>query len=271
VDIIVKGRHTEVLDRFRRHVAEKVSKIGRLDQKAIRVDVEVTAEHNPRQSQRRERVELTIASRGPVIRAEAAAEDRYAALDIAFAKLESRLRRALDRRKCRHGAHAAVRIIDLPVTATDETLPAGSGSGEDLASRPQADAEPAGEAADELAPGEEPAADADVVPVKVTGQGPLIVREKFHAATPMTIDQALFEMEMVGHDFFLYRDVATGRPSVVYCRRGYQYGVIRLMDELTEAPAARNGQAAAGAQGDPVPSLALRPRVGESDQTTSRA
>jgi ribosomal subunit interface protein len=271
VDIIVKGRHTEVLDRFRRHAVEKVSKIGRLDQKAIRVDVEVIAEHNPRQAQRRERVELTIASRGPVIRAEAAAEDRYAALDIAFAKLESRLRRALDRRKNRHGAHAAVRIVDLPVREPDETAPDGAGPGEARASQPEGVAQTDAEPADEPAPGEEPAADADVVPVKVTGQGPLIVREKFHAASPMTIDQALFEMEMVGHDFFLYRDIATGCPSVVYCRRGYQYGVIRLVDELTEAPAARDGQASAGAHADPVPSLALRPRVGESDQTTSRA
>jgi ribosomal subunit interface protein len=103
VDIIFKGRHTDVLDRFRRHARAKLAKIEKLDHKAIRVDVEVTAERNPRQSQRRERVELTISSRGPAIRAEAAAEDRYAALDIAFSKLESRLRRACDRRKCRHG------------------------------------------------------------------------------------------------------------------------------------------------------------------------
>src|SRR5437763_8648517 len=94
--IIFKGRRTEVQERFRKYAASKLGKLERLDRKAIRVDVEVTTERNPRQSDRRERVELTIASRGPVIRAEAAADDRYAALDRAFAKLLERLRRSCD-------------------------------------------------------------------------------------------------------------------------------------------------------------------------------
>jgi ribosomal subunit interface protein len=250
VDIIFKGRHTEVLDRFRSQAMAKLAKIAKLDHKAIRVDVEVTAEHNPRQSQRRERVELTISSRGPVIRAEASAEDRYAALDIAYAKLESRLRRSCDRRKGRHGAHAAVRVNDLPAAAEAPDAAAGPPAA------PTAQA-PDGPAA---AAGDGRAADAgdDVVPVKMQGSGPLVVREKFHGASPMTIDQALFEMEMVGHDFFLYRDIGSGRPSVVYRRRGYQYGVIRLIDAATEivegtgtaaaAPGSPDGQAGRAAQ-----------------------
>jgi ribosomal subunit interface protein len=205
VDIIFKGRHTDVLERFRRHATAKLSKIERLDGNAIRVDVEVSTERNPRQSGRRERVELTIASRGPAIRAEAAAEDRFTALDMAFAKLESRLRRAGDRRKCRHGAHPASRTADLPGSALSpsdaQQLPDGLAGGDD-----------------------------DVVAIQMEGDGPLVVREKFHGATPMTIDQALFEMELVGHDFFLFRDSDGGGPSVVYRRRGYQYGVIRLVE-----------------------------------------
>src|SRR5580693_4466268 len=114
VDIIFKARHTEVLERFRTHATAKLVKIEKLDSKAIRVDVEVMEEHNPRLSGQKERVELTVFSRGPKIRAEAAAEDRFAALDMALAKLESRLRRASERRKDRHGAHAAVRLTDLP-------------------------------------------------------------------------------------------------------------------------------------------------------------
>ena len=102
MDIVFKGRHTDVLERFRQHATGKLAKIEKLDHKAIRVDVEVTTERNPRQSDRKERVELTITTRGPAIRAEAAAEDRFAALDLALAKLESRLRRACDRRKDRH-------------------------------------------------------------------------------------------------------------------------------------------------------------------------
>ena len=256
MDIIFKGLHTDVLDRFRKQASAKLAKIEKLDHKAIRVDVAVTAEHNPRQSQRRERVELTISSRGPAIRAEAAAEDRYVALDIAFAKLESRLRRACDRRKGRHGAHAATRVIDLPAAgdagaepvSADEALPETA----DLAqAQPAPDVADAADAAPDVAPaaareatGNGHAADGsdDLVPIAMEGDGPLVVREKFHGASPMAIDQALFEMEMVGHDFYLYRDAENGCPSVVYRRRGYQYGVIRLVDTGDQANG-RAGQA----------------------------
>jgi ribosomal subunit interface protein len=232
VNIIFKGRHTDVLDRFRRHATAKLAKIGKLDSKVMRIDVEVCAEHNPRQSQRRERVELTISSRGPAIRAEAAAEDRYAALDMAVSKLESRLRRAADRRKCRHGAHAAVRVIDLPAANAEDGEPGA---------QPEIPAQ-----RDELEMAESVAADGlsadDVVPIQAEGNGPLVVREKYHVARPMAIDQALLEMELVGHDFFLFRDTQDGRPSVVYRRRGYQYGVIRLVEE-DATPNLANGQA----------------------------
>ena len=230
MNIIFKGRHTDVLDRFRRHATAKLAKLGKLDSRVIRVDVEVSAERNPRQSQRRERVELTISSRGPAIRAEAAAEDRYAALDLAVSKLESRLRRAADRRKCRHGAHAAVRVIDLPAA-----------NGAEPDSQPEREAPPDEADLAEAVDGESLSAD-DVVPIHAEGNGPLVVREKYHVAGPMAIDQALFEMELVGHDFFLFRDTQDGRPSVVYRRRGYQYGVIRLVEE-DATPALGNGQA----------------------------
>lgn len=218
MNIIFKGRHTDVLERFRRHATAKLAKLGKLDSRATRIDVEVSTEPNPRQSQRRERVELTISSRGPAIRAEATAQDRYAALDLAFTKLESRLRRAGDRRKCRHGARA--RRADVPAAAD-------AAAGEPA---PEDQAIPGGE---EDAAEAAPSADG-VVPIEMEGNGPLVVREKFHVARPMAIDQALFEMELVGHDFFLFRDAEDGRACVVYRRRGYQYGVIRLVEEKAE-------------------------------------
>ena len=103
MDIVVKGRHTEVSDRFRRHAAEKLTKVEKHDQRVIRIDVEVSTERNPRQSDQRERIELTVVSKGPVVRAEARADDPYAALDIALGRLEARLRRAADRRRVHHG------------------------------------------------------------------------------------------------------------------------------------------------------------------------
>jgi ribosomal subunit interface protein len=252
VDIIFKSRHTEVPERFRTHATAKLSKIEKLDHRAVRIDVEISAERNPRQAGRKERVELTVTSKGPAIRAEAAAEDRFAALDLALAKLDARLRRALDRRKARHGAHAAVRVTDLPESdlgvAADlpEIRPAAVADG----TQPAA---PADE--DEL-----PAQAEDVVQIEMQGDGPLVVREKFHAAVPMTIDQALFEMELVGHDFFLFTDEKTSMPSVVYRRRGYQYGVIRLVED-PDADAGtladKNGSAAfAGNAGGHAPQSA---------------
>lgn len=252
MDIIVKGRRTDVNERFRRHVDNKLAKIEKLDQKVIRVDVEVSQERNPRLADKRERVELTIRSRGPVIRAEAAADDRYGALDLALGKLESRLRKTCDRRKVHHRGRTPAKLATMPPLDADTIV------SEESATPAAADARPAaaargrtGRAADETAAGERatddwttderlsgddyPRSNADldehIVPISMEGDGPLVVREKFHKAEPMSIDQALFEMELVGHDFFLFRDTNGGRPSVVYRRRGWDYGVIRLVEE----------------------------------------
>ncbi|MGO9080494.1 MAG: ribosome hibernation-promoting factor, HPF/YfiA family [Streptosporangiaceae bacterium] len=251
MDIIFKGRHTDVQERFRRHAMAKLTKIEKLDQRAIRIDVEICAERNPRQSDRKERVELTITSRGPAIRAEAAAEDRYAALDLALAKLENRLRRAGDRRKARHGAHGTVRLTSMAGDLTG--WPAGPGEGAEAVNGSQ----PLVQGAQPGAGTPNSAESDDVVPIEMQGDGPLVVREKFHAARPMPIDEALLEMELVGHDFFLFRDAADGLPSVVYRRRGYQYGVIRLVEEAKDGaaanppavPAAASGQVPGGLAG----------------------
>ena len=77
-------------------------------------------------------------------------------------------------------------------------------------------------------PDDESVAERKVGTVTVTGDGPLVVREKSHAAAPMTLEQALYEMELVGHDLYLFVDKESERPSVVYRRRGYDYGVISL-------------------------------------------
>lgn len=220
MDIIVKGRHTDVNDRFRRHVDTKLAKVEKLDPKVIRVDVEVSEEHNPRQADTRERIELTIVSRGPVIRAEAAADDRYAALDMALGKLENRLRRVCDRRKVHHGTHGRARLADAlaPEAEALPVVPETPARAEESARTSEGDA---------YAP---PEAEG-IVPIAMEGDGPVVLREKAHKADPMTIDQALFEMELVGHDFYLFRDKESGRPSVVYRRRGWDYGVIRLIEE----------------------------------------
>jgi ribosomal subunit interface protein len=258
VDIIFKGRHTDVQDRFRRHASAKLGRIGKLDHRAIRVDVEVTAERNPRQSDRKERVELTIRSRGPVIRAEAAADDRYTAFDRALAKLEARLRRMGDRRKDRQAATAAERATG-PLPVVTDGAPGQAGQPDGVAvppppsvpqrrrgrrSFPRFDGfgrrKRNGRAQIAAQPGPATEADADpepAIPIQMEGDGPLVVREKFHTARPMSIDQALLEMELVGHDFYLFRDNSCGHPSVVYRRHGYHYGLIRLVEQQQPAAA----------------------------------
>ena len=203
VDIVVKGRHCEVPERFRRHAQEKLAKAGKFDGKVLRIDVELHKEHNPRLAGVSERIELTVHTRGPVVRAEAAAEDPYVALDLAWSKLEMRLRRAGERRSSHRGGRsplpaAAVAAAPLP----SPVLPVSDEGHADAATVGAVDSQ-----ADE---------------------GPFLLREKVHQAAPMTLDQALYEMELVGHDFFLFVDRATGQPSVVYRRHGYSYGVLRL-------------------------------------------
>ncbi len=231
MEVIVRGRHITVPARFRQHATAKLAKLEKLDQKAVRIDVEVSEERNPRQADRRERVELTIRSRGPAIRAEASADDRYAALDLAFAKLESRLRRMADRRKVKD----TVSVRSPGVLAGAELNGAGPDgqpppavNGANGVVRPRAghaddlDGSPDLDESERLS---------GLVPIKMEGDGPLVLREKVHAASPMTIDQALLEMELVGHDFYLFHDRECDRFSVVYRRRGYDYGVIRLVEE----------------------------------------
>ncbi|MCW2815178.1 MAG: ribosomal protein, partial [Nocardioides sp.] len=124
------------------------------------------------------------------------------ALDVALDKMASQMRRAADRRRVHHGRRAPVSVgqaladIEIPEVA------------------------------------EEVEGDEGIVrkvgPIDVVGDGPLVVREKTHPATPMTLDQAMYEMELVGHDFYLFVDKESEKPSVVYRRRGYDYGVISL-------------------------------------------
>lgn len=206
MDVVVKGRHCEVTDRYRQHVEEKVARLEKYDQKVMRVDVQVSKERNPRMADRAVRVELTVRSKGPVMRAEAAAEDKMAALDKALDRLQARLRKAADRRRIHHGSRTPVSVAEA-----------------------LGGIEPDGPAMNGTAPAEEdPAGVHQVGPLTVEGDGPLVVREKTHRTAPMTLDQALYEMELVGHDFFLFVDKASEQPSVVYRRRGYDYGVIRL-------------------------------------------
>jgi ribosomal subunit interface protein len=199
-EVVVKGRNVEVPDHFRIYVSEKLSRLERFDRTIYLFDVELDHERNRRQRKNCQHVEITARGRGPVIRGEACADSFYAALESAVCKLESRLRRSKDRRKVHYGDKTPVSLAQA--TALDP-LPS-------MAAAPADDTlQTDGAAVDDHEPGR-------------------IVRTKDHPAQPMSVDDALYEMELVGHDFFLFHDKESDKPCVVYRRHAYDYGLIRL-------------------------------------------
>jgi ribosomal subunit interface protein len=203
VDVVVNTRNCEVSDSFREQLDEKLAKLEKYDHRIITVDVAVTKESNPRLADQSIRVEVTLHSKGPIVRAEAAAADKLSALDKVVERLSAQLRKVADRRRVHHGTRTP-----QPLAQALEEVPLAD-DGHDATD-------------DEVS-------EHKVGPLTVLGEGPLVVREKTHAASPMTLDQALYEMELVGHDFYLFIDKEhADRPAVVYRRKGYDYGVIRL-------------------------------------------
>jgi ribosomal subunit interface protein len=230
MEIVVRGRNVEVPDHFRQHVWDKLTPLDRFDGKLkiLRIDAELFHEKNPRQSGNCQRVEITLRGKGPVVRAEASAPDFYSALDLAAGKLDARLRRAADRRRVHHGRRTPESVRINGNTAADLGVSQALDLDRQLAEGPHVTD------LDEHLPGR-------------------IVREKQHPATPMTVDQALHEMELVGHDFFLFQCADTGRPTVVYRRHAYDYGLIRLVEvPLNGDSAAAHAPSAAQAPAAPA-------------------
>ncbi len=254
MNIVVKGRNVEVPDHYRVHVTEKLARVERYDQKAVHYDVELFHERNPRQSKSCQRVEITGRCRGQVVRAEACGADFYAALDAAVSKLDNRLRRVADRHKVHYGRRHPTSVAEAtaPLAATlapeisrtpeipspydpshdDPTPDVGAGRQTNGQRRPTGLLEASDQGLDYELPTQRCQSDDDQSPDDQSpdAHGPgRVVRRKRHSATPMTVDEALYEMELVGHDFYLFSDAASGLPSVVYRRHGFDYGVIQLV------------------------------------------
>jgi ribosomal subunit interface protein len=228
VEIVVTGRNVEVPDHFRVHVAEKVARLERYDHKMVGIEVELFHERNRRQLKSCQRVEITGKGCDCVARAEACAQDFYGALDAAIAKLESQLRRSHDRRRVNGrrsrvpGRVAATAVLDEPPTdiaIDDRGIDATASEPASLFDVPSPrshDEHLGDDYGDHYA-----SSDPDPIPGRV-------VRRKSHTDAPMSVDDALSRMELVGHDFYLFADAESGKPCVVYRRKGYDYGVISL-------------------------------------------
>jgi ribosomal subunit interface protein len=214
MEFMISGRNLTVSDRFREYADDKISKIASLGDKVQRVDAKVTKETKARQTAESLTVELTVLGRGPVIRAEASAADKFAAFDLAYNKLLERLRRARDRRKVHHGRHT-------PKSVTEATA----------ALEPASPSEPLYVEAAQQQESQVPAAAKSPYDVEndiPAGDSPVLIRRKVFPAAQLTLDDAVDNMELVGHDFYLFVDKETKAPSVVYRRDGWTYGVISL-------------------------------------------
>lgn len=218
MEFMITGRNLSVSDRFREYAGEKLTKIEQLANKVQRVDVKVSKESKARTADTPLTVELTVVGRGPVIRAEAAAADKFAAFDLAYGKLLERLRRAKDKKKVHHGRHAPVAVNEatgaLPTVSSTEPIYAQTAPETPVEEKSPYDIE-------------------NDIPA---GDSPVLIRRKVFPATALSLDDAVDNMEMVGHDFYLFIDAATGIPSVVYRRKGWTYGVISLNEnaDVTE-------------------------------------
>ena len=226
MEIVVTGRHTQVKQKFRDVVESKMNRVTAIAPDAQRAQIVLTHEGNPRQADTAKRVEITVIAGSTVVRAEASSTDEFSALDMALDKLTLRLRRTRDRhvdgalagrppgarRKDHRRGYINPTPVDLGAVAPPE--PEEEPEPEEPNNSPEA------AVASDLGPGES-------VEVQV-GDTPIVIRRKLHIAEPMSIDEALYEMELIGHDFFLFVNKETGRPSVVYHRHGWSYGVFEI-------------------------------------------
>jgi ribosomal subunit interface protein len=206
MEIHISARNLTVSDRFRDYVLDRAHKVEQLASRTQELNIKVTRHEHKAGPE--DQVELTVIEPGHVIRAEAHAGDKFAAFDLAIAKLSERLRRAGDRHKVHRGQHRQASASEM--------------SASDFANL---DVHPV---AAEILLGEAASAPAAAEQALDFGESPVVIRRKEFPAKSMSVDDALYQMEMVGHPFFLFLDQETGKPSVVYSRKGWNYGVITL-------------------------------------------
>jgi ribosomal subunit interface protein len=205
MDIAIVGRHTKVNEPLRTRIQERMEKLTELAPRATRAEVHVCHERSPRIASEKERVEITLHGRG-VVRSEASAMDRETAFDVAYSKLTAQLRKLHERKVHRHQGRQGLRSVPTPATGVPIVNPSDAVESVELW---------------------EGAPDSATREIPIDGT-PIVIRSKTHEGSPMTVAEAIDQMELVGHDFFLFHDIESDLPSAVYRRRGWTYGVLHL-------------------------------------------
>lgn len=206
--VTITGRNVEVPEHFQERVYGKLAKIEKLDPSLNHFTVELKHEPNPRREAQANRIQITATGSGHLARAEAKEDSFYAALESAVGKLERSLRKVKARREISLSGHRAPKSTG--VMAAELEREAAAKAAEEKPGK--YDVDPYEDQVDDLTPGQ-------------------IVRTKLHPNTPISVDEALSEMELVGHDFYLFIDEETQCPAVVYRRHAFDYGLIELASE----------------------------------------
>jgi len=210
MEVQIRGRGIGVTDRFENYVGSKTEKVATLLPKAQAFEVRISR-LTDRSPQHGDRVEITVVGPGPVIRAESAGSDKYTAFDIAYGRVLERIRRMKDRKHDRRGrgrislnqaASSDFGVVDV-TPASLETIEAVSTGSVPVVGGEQTEEQ----------------------------YSPVVIRTKEFPAERLTVEEAVDQMELVGHDFFLFIESESARPSVVYRRKGWNYGVISLSDD----------------------------------------
>lgn len=206
--VTITGRNVEVPEHFQERVNAKLAKIEKLDPSLNHFTVELKHEPNPRREAQANRIQITATGSGHLARAEAKEDSFYAALESAVGKLERSLRKVKARREIPMSGHRAPKSAGVMAAELEREAQVK----ETEAQPGKYDVDPYADLVDDLTPGQ-------------------IVRTKLHPNAPMSVDNALSEMELVGHDFYLFIDEETSRPAVVYRRHAFDYGLIELASE----------------------------------------
>ncbi len=201
MEIVVRAKNTKVDPEVQTVTREKLGKLTRFGLEIFRVEVDFSEIRNPRVHDN-ELCEVTLHLKKHFVKAHAASTDQVAALDLVIDKVEHQVTRLKERKVDRMHKPRRKRLASPPLIDDWEASPrsgaAGNGAG---AGNGTADA-------------------ADVAE---------IIRTKQFTAKPMTVEEASLQMDLLGHDFYLFKDAQTGHATVLYRRRDGHLGLIEAV------------------------------------------
>lgn len=187
--LVIQGKNIEITDAIREYVSQKVEKaVNHFQQLTTEVDVNLSVARNPRINPK-QTAEVTIYANGTVIRAQESSDNLYASVDLVADKISRQLRKYKEKRQDQYQAPG--KVADVA----------------NVADVPMVD---------------------DLIGDRTPELPEEVVRTKYFAMPPMTIDDALEQLQLIDHDFYMFRNAESGDINVIY-KRGHHsgYGLIQ--------------------------------------------